>query len=1246
MANPSKVQTSFTGGELSPQLFGRIDLAKWNNGASTMRNMYVSYRGGASSRAGLPYVGTCLQDAGENGDNPPPRDIDFQFNINQGYALEFGDQTVTRSVTDTADNGGEVQLELDSTRGLMTGNSMVVSGVTGTTEANGTWPIVVDDSTHVTLTGSVYANPYVSGGTTVTSSGYMRIKSDGAYIVEDSTTITGATNAPAIVITDTAHGYENGDWVYISDVEGMTELNGLAWIVTNKTTNTYELTDMFGNIVDSLGFGSYTGGGAASRLYTVVSPYASVDLPFLKFTQSADTMSLCCVNQDTGTEYPPYDLVRNGATNWVFTQVSFGADIQAPQNVLAVPHSSTTKSTWYSYVVTAISGSTGEESIASIPAAVFNNDISVNAGSNTISWEAIADATSYNIYKATPSYEAQVPVGASYGYAGTAFGTEFTDTNILADFTQVPPIHSDPFARGSIAGITITNGGTGFTATNAGYTISTTTGSGFVGDPLILGGAVVAFLIQNGGQNYADSDTITLGIKASGTYTFTGNPTNGQTIILNGVTWTFVTGTPSGNQSKIQGTVADTVAELVRNLNASASASLTVATYTLNGLVVTITYDTIGTGGNSYTLAAGTYGGSISGGTLTGGSTSTGATATLDVGPQTGTYPGCVAYYQQRRVYANTQNRPDSYFFSRPGAYTNFDVSTPVTDDSAIIGAPWAQQVNGIQAMSASTTGLLIFTGNGVWILNGGTNGEAITASNQVAQSQAYNGCHDRIPPLPVNFDTLYVQSKGSIIRDLAYNFFNNIFTGTDMTVISSQLFNYYQMQQWAYCEEPYKLIWVVRDDGVLLCLTYLKEQDVYAWSRHDTNGLFVGVCSVTEPPVDALYVIVKRYINGQWKYYSERMDNRNWTSPEDCFCVDSGLRTSLTYPDATLVPEAAEGSANISDVIIVNGGSNYTSPTITAYGTTGSGAGFSASLTGGVITSVTVATQGQDYIEGDVFLEVTDATGSGAVLQAVVTNNVTFTTSASVFTAENVGDIIRIGNNNAAVNNSTGITVTGGGKATITAYVSGTEVVATITEPITSVLYNNPSRQPVPLISGQWSIATPVTTLAGLNHLEGEEVAIVADGSVVDNQIVVNGQITLEAPASLVTAGLPYTCQLQTLYLQDESGRALEMQGRRKNIASLVIRTDLSRGFAVGTNQPIQSTTPGYANIPWTDMIEVKERNALVTAGSAIPLFSGDSYVNVASEWDEYGTSAIQQTYPLPLNVILLVSFYNLGDS
>src|SRR6185312_3289065 len=182
--------------------------------------------------------------------------------------------------------------------------------------------------------------------------------------------------------------------------------------------------------------------------------------------------------------------------------------------------------------------------------------------------------------------------------------------------------------------------------------------------------------------------------------------------------------------------------------------------------------------------------------------------------------------------------------------------------------------------------GLVILTGLGAWQLNGGAQQTAVTPADQDATPQAYNGCSPTVPPIQVNYDILYVQQKGSIVRDLAFNFFVNIFTGTDMTVLSNHLFTGHQILQWAYAEEPYKVIWCVRDDGMLLSFTYLKEQDVYAWARHDTNGLFQGVCSISEaatnatgsPLVNAVYYIVKRFVNGQWVYYSERMDDRIWS--------------------------------------------------------------------------------------------------------------------------------------------------------------------------------------------------------------------------------------------------------------------------------------------------------------------------------------------------------------------------------
>ncbi len=1061
MGFPS-IQHGFSSGEMSPRLFGRVDLAKYHLGCSTLRNFYVDYRGGASSRAGTAYVGMCKQGAPNSGGTTtsnPPRDIPFQFSISQGYVLEFGDL-------------------------------------------------------------------------------YMRIKSDGAYVVESGTAITAATNASPLVITDVAHSYSNGDWVFITGMVGMTELNGQTWIVVNRATDTYELTDLFGNAVDSTNFGIYLTAGTAQRIYTVVSPYNAIDLPFLKYTQSADTMTLTCVNQQTLAEYQSYELVRNGATNWAFSADSFTASISPPTGVTVVAHASGALTTFYAYVVTSVDANTGEESIASAGVQVQNNDISVASGSNSISWNRVSGAGSYNVYGAIPSFNTGVAIGSSFGYLGTAFGTQFTDNNIIADFTVVPPTHSNPFAPGAIASVTPVLSGLSYSQTTISYNITTATGTGAVILPIVVNTAVVAYIVQNGGKNYAQTDTIA----------------------------------------------------------------------------------------------------------ITGGGTSSIATATLNIGSLTGVYPGTCAYFQQRRAYAYTINNPDTYFMSQPGAFSNMDSSIPTMDSDAIIGSPWAQQINGIQFLVPMPGGLVVLTGKGAWQLNG-VGGNPITPADQVATPQAYNGCHFHIPPIVVNYDILYVQAKGSIVRDLQYNFFVNIYTGDDKTVLSEHLFNFHQIQQWAYAEEPFKIIWAIRDDGILLSFTYLREQDVYGWARHDTNGLFIGVCSITEPPVDAVYFITKRYIQGKWVYYSERADNRNWQTVEDCFCVDAGLSYPVTFPDAALTPSKANGTNNISDINIISGGQNYTSPTVSALDPTGQGSGFIATLTvsGGVIVSTFVNNEGTNYQPGTELI-ITDSTGTGGKLAPLITNNVTFTTDTAVFTADNIGDVIRIGNNNASPNGTFVDVPSGGGKAIITDYTSGTIVTANITEEITNIVPNDPNNTPVPVSSGYWSLSTPTDTVSGLGHLEGLEVAILADGSVVSSQVVVDGSITLPSPASVITIGLPFTAQLQTLYLDPQ--QQTTTQGKRKNIQAVTVRVENSRGIFVGTNQVDASTQPNGVAPAWTSMYEIKQRNSTQFPGSAIPLFTGDLRELVGGDWQKPAQVAIQITDPVPGNILALITEYNIGDT
>jgi len=73
-------------------------------------------------------------------------------------------------------------------------------------------------------------------------------------------TITAATKARPVVITSNGHGFANNDVVWISGVSGMTQLNNKAYVVKNKTTNTFELYSMDGTTrVDGRTYSTHSG---------------------------------------------------------------------------------------------------------------------------------------------------------------------------------------------------------------------------------------------------------------------------------------------------------------------------------------------------------------------------------------------------------------------------------------------------------------------------------------------------------------------------------------------------------------------------------------------------------------------------------------------------------------------------------------------------------------------------------------------------------------------------------------------------------------------------------------------------------------------------------------------------------------------------------------------------------------------------------------------------------------------------
>ena len=147
--------------------------------------------------------------------------------------------------------------------------------------------------------------------------GYIRFFKEKGQILEGDITISGITKANPGVVTATAHGYSNGDFVVISSVVGMTQVNNKTFKVSNKATNTFELQDVDGNNVDTSGYSTYSSAGTANKIYQITTSYTTAQLENLKFAQSADTMYICHSSHEVSK------LTRTGHTSWTLSEVDF-----------------------------------------------------------------------------------------------------------------------------------------------------------------------------------------------------------------------------------------------------------------------------------------------------------------------------------------------------------------------------------------------------------------------------------------------------------------------------------------------------------------------------------------------------------------------------------------------------------------------------------------------------------------------------------------------------------------------------------------------------------------------------------------------------------------------------------------------------------------------------------------------------------------------------------------------------------
>ncbi len=287
-----------------------------------------------------------------------------------------------------------------------------------------------------------------------------------------------------------------------------------------------------------------------------------------------------------------------------------------------------------------------------------------------------------------------------------------------------------------------------------------------------------------------------------------------------------------------------------------------------------------------------------------------------------GNNPAFVTFHQQRMVLAGTKKAGQTFYMSRAGDFENFRKSRPLQDDAPIEYTLASSSIDAIQ-WAVSFGDLLIGTAGAEYKVSGNNGtGSPITAKEVLISTQSYFGS-TRIPPIIIGNSVLHAQKYNAKIRDLYYSLEKDGYAGNDLTLLTPDLFGEYSLKQWCFQQNPNSTLYCIREDGKCFSLTYLKEQEIFAWAEHETQGKFISLCTISGDTQDRIVFLVERKINGKTmlllEYLAEPF-SQDANIEQACF-LDASV--SYTFEESTHQITVPEHLKNANIKMLINGSMN-----------------------------------------------------------------------------------------------------------------------------------------------------------------------------------------------------------------------------------------------------------------------------------------------------------------------------------
>ncbi len=278
--------------------------------------------------------------------------------------------------------------------------------------------------------------------------------------------------------------------------------------------------------------------------------------------------------------------------------------------------------------------------------------------------------------------------------------------------------------------------------------------------------------------------------------------------------------------------------------------------------------------------------------------------------------PSCSCYFMQRKFYANTYNKPQTLWASQTATSNNFNVSRPLIATDAIQLSLDDREVNEIRHLIPFKD-LIVLTTNSEYKVNGADGKFEANPLPQATVQSTYGASH--IQPVISGTMILFVEASGNVIRELGYDYLSDSYDGDELTLFASHLFQDKKIEYIAFSKAPYRILYVIFNDGTMATMTYNKKQKLCGWGRAETQGMFESVTVIHEGNEDVAYFIVKRTINNQTVRYIERNKTRIINDAKKAFLVDCGLYAHFDTPVTSV--SGLQHLANTNVIVLADGG-------------------------------------------------------------------------------------------------------------------------------------------------------------------------------------------------------------------------------------------------------------------------------------------------------------------------------------